>query len=94
MPPEARVTLDEFTDLLKANMGNRNTEARLRMIFKLWDEDMSGYVDLFNIVAVAEDIGCPITNQQGKEMIKLISETDKVSFEEFANLLIRPEPPV
>lgn len=80
LEPEARITLEEFTDLLKANMGNRDTEERLRMIFYLWDEDFSEYIDLFNVVAVAEDIGCPITNQQGKEIIKNISATDKVSF--------------
>ncbi len=64
------------------------------MIFKLWDEDMSGYIDLFNIVALSEDLNRPMTNQQGKEIIKLTSETDKLSFEEFENLMIRPEPPL
>jgi Ca2+-binding EF-hand superfamily protein len=62
------------------------------MIFKLWDEDMSGYIDLFNIVALAEDLGKPMTNERGKEIIRLTSETDKISFEEFENLMIRPEP--
>ena len=75
-------------------MGNRNSEERLKMIFRLWDEDQSGYIDLFNIVALSEDLGMPLSNQEGKNIIKLISETDKVSFEEFANLLIRPEPPI
>jgi Ca2+-binding EF-hand superfamily protein len=64
------------------------------MIFKLWDEDMSGYIDLFNIVALSEDLNRPMTNQQGKEIIKLTSETDKLSFEEFENLMIRPEHPL
>ena len=49
---------------------------------------------MFNIVALADDLNMPLTNKEGKEIIKLISETDKVSFEEFANLLIRPEPPI
>jgi Ca2+-binding EF-hand superfamily protein len=62
------------------------------MIFKLWDEDMSGYIDLFNIVALAEDLGKPMTNERGKEIIRLTSETDKISFEEFENLMIRLEP--
>ncbi len=53
---------------------------------------MSGYIDLFNIVALAEDLGKPMTNERGKEIIRLTSETDKISFEEFENLMIRPEP--
>ena len=44
-------------------MGNRNSYERNKMIFNLWDADGNGDIDLFNLVAVSEDLDRPLTNK-------------------------------
>ena len=54
-------------------MGNRNSLERLKLIFRLWDEDGNGDIDLFNLVAVSDDLGRSLSNQEAKKIIKRTS---------------------
>ncbi len=70
---DAYITLEQFVELLEQNMGNRNSLERLKLIFRLWDEDGNGDIDLFNLVAVSEDLGRSLSNQEAKKIIKRTS---------------------
>ena len=86
---DAYITLEQFVELLEQNMGNRNSLERLKLIFRLWDEDGNGDIDLFNLVAVSEDLGRSLSNQEAKKIIKRTSMGQAIQFDEFENLVIR-----
>ena len=87
---EAHIDLGQFVGLLEKHCCARTNRARTRMLFKLWDEDGNGSIDLFNLVAISEDLGRPLTNKDAKKVISRTSKGKAVTFEEFERLLVRP----
>ena len=67
----------------------RQSRYRMLQIFKLWDGDGNGDIDLFNLVAIAEDLEMPMSNKRAKEVIKRTSMSDAITFDEFENLMVR-----
>ena len=87
---EAHINLLEFVGLLEKHCCARTNRARTKMLFKLWDEDGNGSIDLFNLVAISEDVGRPLTNKEAKQVIRRTSMGKAITFEEFERLLVRP----
>ena len=62
----------------------------MKQIFHYWDEDGNGDIDLFNLVAVSEDVGQPLSNKAAKQIIKKTSMGEVITFKEFEQFMIRP----
>ena len=52
-----QINFGQFVALLEKYIMHRPSQQRLREIFSYWDEDGNGDIDLFNLVAVSEDVG-------------------------------------
>ena len=83
------VTLDEFTSLMASRMPARDSREEVEKVFRLFDEDGSGFITFRSLKKVCAELGEGLTED---EMQDMIDEADrdqdgKISFDEFFRVM-------
>ena len=55
------IDFDEFLDAITSKLGDKETKEGINKIFDLFDDDMSGNINLFNLKRVAKELGETMT---------------------------------
>ncbi|EJK70172.1 hypothetical protein THAOC_08492 [Thalassiosira oceanica] len=61
---------DEFLDLMTSRLAGSDTKEDIERIFKLFDDDQTGYISLQNLKRVARELGSPLNDAELLEMIE------------------------
>ena len=61
---------EEFLDMMTARMSDKDTREDIDKVFKLFDDDKSGYITLKNLRRVAKELGETMTEEELMEMIE------------------------
>eukprot|EP00349_Pseudokeronopsis_sp_Brazil_P005647 CAMPEP_0202962766 /NCGR_PEP_ID=MMETSP1396-20130829/6827_1 /ASSEMBLY_ACC=CAM_ASM_000872 /TAXON_ID= /ORGANISM="Pseudokeronopsis sp., Strain Brazil" /LENGTH=93 /DNA_ID=CAMNT_0049683523 /DNA_START=288 /DNA_END=569 /DNA_ORIENTATION=+ len=68
------VDLDEFTKLMRKKLKARNTVEEFMRVFRIYDEDDSGKIDLDDLKRINDEMKIGLTDDQLRGMIE---EADK-----------------
>jgi len=87
--PGQDVTLDEFVKLARPRLADRDSPEEVRKIFKLFDEEGSGFISFKALKRVCQELGENLADDDVQEMI---DEADRdgdgqVSFEDFQRVM-------
>jgi centrin-1 len=83
------ISFPNFSELIHAQMAERETVSDLRSAFDLLDEDRTGKISFKNLKSIAQELGETLTDQELKEMIGA-ADPDKdgeISYDEFVALI-------
>lgn len=61
---------DEFLDLMTSRLAGTDTKEDIDRIFKLFDDDQTGYISLQNLKRVARELGSSLNDAELLEMIE------------------------
>lgn len=86
-----QLDFNEFLDLMTARVSNKDTREDLSKVFKLFDDEKSGFISMKTLKKVVKDLGETIDEHELQEMIeKADADNDGlVSEEEFYNIMTR-----
>lgn len=81
----------EFLDLMTARMSDRDSKEDIRKVFKLFDEENSGYVTLKSLRRVAKELGESMEDGELQEMIERADShgDGHVTFDDFYNIMTK-----
>ncbi len=51
------VSLEEFVKMVSPRMGDRDSREEIDKVFKLFDEDNTGYITFRNLKKICQDLG-------------------------------------
>jgi centrin-1 len=85
------IDFDEFVDLMLSEEGYKDKRSDLEKLFRLFDDDLDGYISMRNLKRVMDEAGDNLTDLQLKEMLDRADydKDGKVSFNDFYNILTR-----
>ena len=85
------IDFDEFLDMMTARMSDKDTKDDISKVFRLFDDDKTGYVSIKNLRRVAKELGETMTDEELMEMIERAdSDGDgQVSLEDFYNIMTK-----
>jgi centrin-1 len=63
------VTLEEFVKMMTPRMGDRDSREEIEKVFKLFDEDNTGYITFRNLKKICNDLGENLNDDEIQEMI-------------------------
>merc|ERR1711964_220949 len=86
-----QIEFDEFLDMMTARMSDKDTKEDIYKVFRLFDDDKTGYITINNLKRVAKDLGETMSNEDLEEMIERAdsSGSKQVSFEDFYNIMTK-----
>lgn len=89
--PSQEITFEEFLKMVTPRMGERDSAEEILKVFKLFDEDGTGYITFKNLKRICQELGENLTDDEIQEMI---DEADrdgdgKISSEEFFRVMRR-----
>eukprot|EP00127_Corallochytrium_limacisporum_P001606 Clim_evm3s70 gene=Clim_evmTU3s70 len=84
-----RISFQDFFDVVKEKVLNRDPEEEIRQAFKLFDDDGTGKISLKNMRRVARELG---EGMNDEELQAMIDEFDRdgdgeINFEEFLAIM-------
>ncbi len=76
---------------MTAKMSDNDSKEDIRKVFKLFDEEGNGYIDLKDLKRVCRELGEDMEETEMLEMIERADSTGdgKVSFEDFYNIMTK-----
>ena len=85
------IDFEEFLDMMTARMSDKDTREDINKVFRLFDDDKSGFISLKNLRRVAKELGETMTEEELMEMIERAdNDADgQVSPEEFYNIMTK-----
>ena len=85
------IDFDEFLDMMTARMSDKDTKEDINKVFRLFDDDKTGYISIKNLRRVAKELGETMTDEELMEMIERAdSDGDgQVSQEDFYNIMTK-----
>jgi Ca2+-binding EF-hand superfamily protein len=85
------IDFDEFLDMMTARMSDKDTKEDINKVFRLFDDDKTGYITIKNLRRVAKELGETMTDEELMEMIERAdSDGDgQVSAEDFYNIMTK-----
>jgi centrin-1 len=85
------IDFDEFLDMMTARMSDKDTKEDISKVFRLFDDDKTGYISIKNLRRVAKELGETMTDEELMEMIERAdSDGDgQVSLEDFYNIMTK-----
>jgi centrin-1 len=85
------IDFDEFLDMMTARMSDKDTKEDIGKVFRLFDDDKTGYISIKNLRRVAKELGETMTDEELMEMIERAdSDGDgQVSLEDFYNIMTK-----
>ena len=63
------IDFDEFLDMMTARMSDKDTREDINKVFRLFDDDKTGFVTIKNLRRVARELGETMTDEELMEMI-------------------------
>jgi centrin-1 len=83
------VTVDEFIQLVTPLMGQRDTPQEIEKIFKLFDEDGTGYITFRNLKKICMELGENLSDSEIQEMIDEADRDNdgKINFQDFFRIM-------
>ncbi|CAD7966769.1 unnamed protein product [Amoebophrya sp. A120] len=84
------IEFQDFLDLFSAKMGERDTREDIAKVFRLFDDDHTGYLTVKNLARVAKELGEALTENELNEMVLRAdsSHSGKVSLDDFYSLMV------
>ncbi len=81
----------EFLDLMTARMSEKDSKEDIKKVFRLFDEDNTGYITTNNLKRIAKDLGENMDDTEIREMIERAdSDGDgRVTFEDFYSIMTK-----
>ena len=88
---EGGIDFGNFVELMTARFSERDTKEDILKVFKLFDENGDGYIDILGLKKVAKELG---ENMDENELMEMIERADtdgdkKVTFEDFYNIMTK-----
>ena len=85
------IDFDEFLDMMTARMSDKDTKEDINKVFRLFDDDKTGYITIKNLRRVAKELGETMTDEELMEMVERAdSDGDgQVSAEDFYNIMTK-----
>ncbi|CAG9333088.1 unnamed protein product [Blepharisma stoltei] len=85
------IDFDEFLDMMTARMSDKDTREDINKVFRLFDDDKTGYITIKNLRRVARELGETMTDEELLEMIERAdSDGDgQVTPEDFYNIMTK-----
>ena len=85
------IDFDEFLDMMTARMSDKDTKEDISKVFRLFDDDKTGYISIKNLRRVAKELGETMTDEELMEMVERAdSDGDgQVSLEDFYNIMTK-----
>lgn len=85
----SQITHDEFVTIMSTRMGDRDSKEEILKVFKLFDEDNTGYITFRNLKRICQELGESLSEDEISEMI---DEADRdndgqISPEEFYRVM-------
>ena len=65
-----RLDFREFLDLMTARMSEKDSKEDIKKVFRLFDEDSKGYINITNLKRVAKDLGENMDDIELQEMVE------------------------
>lgn len=85
------IEFKEFLELMTARMSDRDTREDIKKVFRIFDENNSGYITKKSLLRVAKELGETMDETELTEMIERAdSDGDGcVTFEDFYNIMTK-----
>ena len=85
------IDFEEFLDMMTARMSDKDTREDINKVFRLFDDDKSGFISRKSLRRVAKELGETMTEEELMEMIERAdNDADgQVSPEEFYNIMTK-----
>lgn len=85
------IDFDEFLDMMTARMSDKDTREDINKVFRLFDDDKTGYISIKNLRRVARELGETMTDEELLEMIERAdSDGDgQITPEDFYNIMTK-----
>ena len=64
------IDFDEFLDMMTARMSDKDTREDINKVFRLFDDDKTGFITIKNLRRVARELGETMTDEELMEMIE------------------------
>lgn len=86
-----QVDFQEFLNLMTARINEKESKEDIKKVFRLFDEDNTGYITSANLKKIAKDLGETMEEIEIREMIERAdSDGDgRVSFEDFYAIMTK-----
>lgn len=83
------LTLDDFTSVMSTRMPARDSREEVEKVFRLFDEDNSGFITFRSLKKVCSELGEGLSEEEMQEMIDEADrdQDGKISFEEFFRVM-------
>lgn len=88
---DQKIDFSEFLNLMTARMSENDSKEDMKKVFKLFDEDGNGYVEMNDLKRIAKELSENMDDMELKEMIER-ADTDgdgKVSFDDFYEIMTK-----
>lgn len=87
--PSQPIDFNEFCEMMKGRMPDKNSRVEIDKVFALFDEDETGKISFRNLKRIAQELGESLTDEELQEMIE---EADRdgdglISPEEFYRVM-------
>lgn len=85
----ADITLDDFIRMMTGKMGDRDSHEEIMKVFKLFDEDESGFITFRNLKHICQELGESLTDDELQEMIEEADRDNdgQISADEFYRVM-------
>jgi len=85
----SQITHDEFVTVMSTRMGDRDSKEEIMKVFKLFDEDNSGYITFRNLKRICQELGENLSEDDIQEMIDEADRDDdgQVNPQEFYRVM-------
>lgn len=86
-----QLDFQEFLNIMTARINEKESKEDIRKVFRLFDEDNSGYITSQNLKKIAKDLGETMEDIEIREMIER-ADTDgdgRVTFEDFYSIMTK-----
>ena len=85
------IDFDEFLDMMTARLSDKDTKEDINKVFRLFDDDKTGTINLKNLKRVAKELGETMTDEELMEMIERADSagTGQVAPEDFYNIMTK-----
>jgi Ca2+-binding EF-hand superfamily protein len=86
-----QVDFQEFLNLMTARINEKESKEDIRKVFRLFDEENTGYITAQNLKKIAKDLGETMEDIEIREMIER-ADTDgdgRITFEDFYSIMTK-----
>ena len=83
--------LREFLDMMTARMSDKDTREDINKVFRLFDEDNTGFITIKNLRRVAKELGENISEEELQEMVERADSNadQQVTADDFYNIMTK-----